>query len=161
MACWVTVWLPAGEKISDKQTARLVILRVPMPWFLPLSLASRNFVTRGKYRMVCDSRDQIKWECLGRGMWKWGWMPKQAVVWRRETDDCGRQIEALKNGRSKGSCPMEMCHEVSSINILIKASQALESIREQTAFSSHIEAQSCCCCCMSRREQLSSASIAL
>lgn len=35
-------------KISDKQTARLVILLVPPPGLLPLSLASRNFVTRGK-----------------------------------------------------------------------------------------------------------------
>lgn len=54
-----------------------------------------------------------------------------------ETDDCCRQIEALKNGRGEGSCPVEMCHEGSSINILIKASQALESPREMTAFSTH------------------------
>lgn len=59
-------------KIRDKQTARLVILRVPMPGFLPLSLPSRNFVTRGKYRMVCDSRDQIAseraWAGAGGGV---------------------------------------------------------------------------------------------
>lgn len=68
-------------------------------------------------------------------------MPKQVVVRGLETDDCGGQIEALKNGRGNGSCPMEMCHEGSAINILIKASQALENPREETAFSSHTGAQ--------------------
>lgn len=79
---------------------------------------------------------------------------------RGETDDCGRPIEALKNGRGEGSCPMEMCHEGSSINILIKASQALESPREQTAFSPRIGTQSRSRS-MSTREHLSSASVAL
>lgn len=63
-------------------------------------------------------------------------MPKQTVVRGRETDDYGRQIEALKNGRGEGFCPMEMCHEGSSINILIKAGLAPDRPREQTAFSS-------------------------
>lgn len=40
----------------------------------------------------------------------------------------------IKNGSSERSCPMEMCQEGSSINILIKASVALEGPREQTAF---------------------------
>lgn len=53
---------------------------------------------------------------------------------------CGQEgagpttIEAVKNGSGERSCPMEMCQEGSSINILIKASQALEGPREQTAF---------------------------
>jgi len=54
-------------KISDKQTARLVILRVPVPGFVPLSLASSNFVIRGKCRMACDSRDQIKSKSVWAG----------------------------------------------------------------------------------------------
>lgn len=87
-------------------------------------------------------------------------MPKQAVELRRETDDCCRKIEALKNGRGERSRPVEMCHEGSSINILIKVSQALESPREQTAFSTHTGAQSRPRS-MSTREHLSSASIAL
>lgn len=52
--------LAASVKIGDKQTTRLVILQVPVPGFLPLSLASSNFVTHGKYRKACDSRHQIK-----------------------------------------------------------------------------------------------------
>lgn len=57
-------------------------------------------------------------------------MPKQVVVRGFETDDFGSQIKALKKGTSNVSCPVEMCHEDSGINILIKASQALESPRE-------------------------------
>lgn len=54
---------------------------------------------------------------------------------KERSDDCGRQIDALKNGRDEGSCPIEMCHEGSAINILIKASQALENPPQQPAFS--------------------------
>lgn len=42
-------------------------------------------------------------------------------------------IEAVKNGSGQPSRPMEMCHEGSSINILIKASRTLEGPRVQTA----------------------------
>lgn len=56
-------------KISDKQTTRLVILWVPMPGFLPLSLALSNFVTHGKYRMACDSRHQISAWAVKCGDW--------------------------------------------------------------------------------------------
>lgn len=67
-------------------------------------------------------------------------MPKQAVVARggNESDDCGRQTEALKNGRERGDpVPWKCVMKAVSINVLIKASQALESPREQTAFSTH------------------------
>lgn len=113
--------------------------------------------------MACDSGDQIKsesaWagecrdgaECLNRPLCEGA---------EGGADDCCEQTEAVKNGTGERSCPMEMCHEGSSINILIKASQALESPREQTAFSSHIGAQSRFRS-MSTREHLDSASIAL
>lgn len=42
------------------------------------------------------------------------------------------RLRRLKNGGGgEGSRPVEMCHEGSSINILIKASQAPESPRER------------------------------
>lgn len=91
-----------------------------MPGFLHLSLASSNFVTRGKYRMACDSRHQIKAERAWAAKCGDGSECLNRLLCEGESDDCGRQIEALKNGRGEGSRPMEMFHEGSAINILIK-----------------------------------------
>lgn len=111
--------------------------------------------------MACDSRDQIKSESAWAGECGDGAECLSRLLCEgEETDDCFRQTEAVKNGRGERSCPMEMCREGSSINILIKASQALESPREQTAFSSRIRARSCSRS-MSTREHLRSASAAL
>lgn len=59
-----------------------------------------------------------------------GRMPKQAG----EEGAGPTEIEAVKNGSGRRSRPMEMCQEGSSINILMKASQALEGPQEQPAF---------------------------
>lgn len=99
-----------------------------------------------KYKTACDSGDQIKSQGArpGRvgGVWRvWGGHAEtgaeclnRPVVWCGEEGAGPTTIEAVKNGSGERSCPMEMCQEGSSINILIKASQALEGPREQTAF---------------------------